>query len=428
MAKEETPKILTKKHLARQQKEEIQNRIIIIVSAVILAVVVLVVAYGILNSTVFAGTRPVAKVGNEKITATDFEKYVRFNRQQIITRYNQTVALIQAYGGDQSVINYFQPTLTQYQNQLADPETLGSTLLGQMVNDRLIRQEAKKRGITVSPDEVDTMLEEYFGYYRNGTPTPEVIPTDVPTAAASAAQLAMLATQVPTLDPNAVAPTAAPESAIIPTEAAAAPAESGPTSTPYPTATPYTVDAYHTDLASYFDSLSTIGVKEADIRTMVEFTLYYRKLFTEITADVAPTQDQVWARHILVKTEAEALAIKARYDAGENWSTLAAENSIDTSNKDNGGDLGWFGPGSMVEAFEKAAYATPVGTVSNPVQTDFGWHLIQVIGHEERPLTNTELSNLKDKTFQNWLDTAKTATTITKYDYWKEVVPSDPSL
>lgn len=382
MAKEETPKIISKKHLARQQKEEIQNRIIIIASAVILAIVVLVVAYGILNNTVFAGIRPVAKVGNEKITATEFEKYVRFNRQQIVTRYNQTVALMQSFGDNPSIASYFESTLTQYQSQLQDPEALGATLLDQMVNDRLIRQEAKKRGITVSSDEIDTILEEYFGYYRNGTPTPQ--------------------------DGAAVA--------------------SEPTVEPGPTATPYTQDAYQADLNTYYEGLTSIDVKESDIRTLVEFTLYYRKLYETITADVPSTQDQVSARHILVKTEEEALAIKARYDAGEDWAALAAENSIDSSNAKNGGDLGWFGPGSMVEAFEKAAYATPVGSVSAPVQTDFGWHLIQVVGHEERALSSTELATLKDKTFQDWLEAAKLETTITKYDLWKEIVPSDPSL
>jgi len=388
MATEETPKIISKKHLARQQKEEIQNRIIIIVSAVILAVVVLVVAYGILNNTVLAGMRPVAKIGNEKITATDFQKYVRFNRQQIVTRYNQTAALMQSFGDNPSIASYFQTTLSQYQNQLQDPEALGATLLDQMVNDRLIRQEAKKRGISVTPEEIDTILEEYFGYYRNGTPTPQAVATD------------------------ASEPTVAP----------------GPTTTPYPTATPYTQDAYQADLTNYYKGLTSIEVTESDIRTLVEFTLYYRKLYETVTADVPSNQDQVWARHILVKTEAEALAIKARLDAGEDWATLAAENSIDSSNAATGGDLGWFGPGAMVETFEKAAYATPVGSISAPVRTDFGWHLIQVAGHEERTLSSTELTNLKDKTFQDWLDAAKLETTITKYDYWKEIVPSDPSL
>ena len=133
-------------------------------------------------------------------------------------------------------------------------------------------------------------------------------------------------------------------------------------------------------------------------------------------------------RHILVDDEATALKVIERFNNGENWAALAAEYSKDTSNKDKGGDLGWFGPGAMVEAFDKVAFATPVGTISAPVKTDFGWHVIQVIGHEERTLTAEQFTALKDKAMQTWLTEAAAAAKITKTDYWKSVVPSDPSI
>ena len=91
--------------------------------------------------------------------------------------------------------------------------------------------------------------------------------------------------------------------------------------------------------------------------------------------------EQVRARHILVETEEQAKELKERLAAGEDFAALAKEHSIDRGSAARGGDLGWFGRGVMVEPFEKAAFSLKPGEVSDPVQTDFGYHLILV---EER--------------------------------------------
>lgn len=92
-----------------------------------------------------------------------------------------------------------------------------------------------------------------------------------------------------------------------------------------------------------------------------------------------PPVNEVHARHILVKTKEEADAIVKKLDAGEDFQKLANENTKDPSGKTNGGDLGFFGPGQMVPEFEKAATALEVGKYTKePVQTQFGWHIIKV--------------------------------------------------
>lgn len=83
------------------------------------------------------------------------------------------------------------------------------------------------------------------------------------------------------------------------------------------------------------------------------------------------------ASHILVATQEEAVAIKARIDAGEDFAAVATETSTDSSAA-NGGNLGWFGPGMMVAPFEAGVLALEPGAVSDPVQTDFGWHVIKL--------------------------------------------------
>ncbi len=87
--------------------------------------------------------------------------------------------------------------------------------------------------------------------------------------------------------------------------------------------------------------------------------------------------EEVKASHILVETEEEANRLKAEIESGKNFEDIAAQYSKCPSGA-NGGDLGFFPKGVMVKEFEDAAFALPVGEVSEPIKTQFGWHLILV--------------------------------------------------
>jgi peptidyl-prolyl cis-trans isomerase C len=87
--------------------------------------------------------------------------------------------------------------------------------------------------------------------------------------------------------------------------------------------------------------------------------------------------EQVRARHILVQTLQEAMDVREKItDQGEEFGSIARQISKCPSGQ-NGGDLGMFGRGQMVKPFEDAAFGLEVGKVSLPVQTQFGYHLIQ---------------------------------------------------
>ncbi len=98
-----------------------------------------------------------------------------------------------------------------------------------------------------------------------------------------------------------------------------------------------------------------------------------------------PKQEEAHARHILVKTEEEAKEIIANLDKGGDFAALAKEKSQD-SNKDEGGDLGWFGRGQMVPEFEEAAFGLEKGAYTKtPVQTQFGFHVIKLEEKRDAP-------------------------------------------
>ncbi len=109
-----------------------------------------------------------------------------------------------------------------------------------------------------------------------------------------------------------------------------------------------------------------------------------------------PKSEEVKARHILVKTKEEADAIIKQLDGGANFEELANQHTTDPSGKTTGGDLGYFGPGQMVPEFDAAAQALAVGSYSKePVQTQFGFHIIKV--EDKRPVAPPAFEQVRDQ-------------------------------
>lgn len=113
--------------------------------------------------------------------------------------------------------------------------------------------------------------------------------------------------------------------------------------------------------------------------------------------------EQTKVRHILIKPseimsedEAKALAqeLKTRAESGEEFSDLAREYSEDIGSAQEGGDLGWTNPGQMVPEFDQAMAATPVGQISDPVRSQFGWHILQVEDRREQDMTSQAVRNM----------------------------------
>ena len=105
--------------------------------------------------------------------------------------------------------------------------------------------------------------------------------------------------------------------------------------------------------------------------------LVLNMMFLPTNAAENHTITSVKASHILVETKSQADFIKSKIDGGESFETMAKKYSKCPSGE-NGGNLGYFEKGQMVPEFEDAAFELPVGKVSEPVKTEFGWHIIKV--------------------------------------------------
>ncbi len=433
MEKRRGSKTITKKHQARLEREQRQRRIILISSIIVLVLVVVLIGYGIVEQLIIEPNQPVAIVNEDDISAVDFQNRVKFERRQLVQQYLNTYQNMQLFGEDENTQAFFQQQLNQIQLQL-EPISLGQQVIDTMVDDELIKQEAARMGIVVTEADVDKYLEEALGYFPEGEPpTPTPFPTTPPTSTLSPTQLALLP---PTSTPTIVVTPTITATASLTVTATATPLPSPTASTPVsetevlePTATPFTFEAYQEIYKEVLTSFKDdINLNEKEFRAILMDQLYRQKMQEAILADFLCEQDQVWARHILVADEATAQEIIEKLNAGEDFATLAAEYSTDESNKDSGGDLGWFGSGRMVPEFEKVAFNLEVGAISEPVETQFGWHIIQSLGHEVRPLSAGECNQLQQEKFTTWLEQLRLTNNVEILDIWQDVVPTEPSI
>lgn len=429
--------VLHKKHVARLQREQQQSRMILYAFVGILAAVVLLLVYGYLDINYFQLQKPVAKVGDTEILASQFEPRVRMQRQQILAQYNQYAQYGQLFGMD------VQTQLTQLETQLNSTETIGQSVLDQMINEQLIRLEAAKRGITVSDAELNEAKQSSFAFFPNGSPTPTVTPTEV-TLPEVPAEAYKIVTKTPlptatlefTLTPEVTTgtveatvtaqPSATPTATLEPIPTAT----QGPTATASPTATPYTLEGFNTQFSDAQERMQKLGLKEKDYLEFFDLQVLERKLLDDLTAELPRVEKQVWARHILVADEVTALTVIERLNSGEDFAVLAKELSTDTGSAQNGGDLGWFGSGAMVAEFETAAFALekPGDYTTTPVASDFGFHIIQLIAKQDRPLTAEQYDAAKNKVFSEWLTAAREEYGVETFDIWKQHVPTEPNF
>ncbi len=397
-------------YLSRAEREARAQRWVLIGIGVALGLALIVLLVGIIMEGFVRPNQPIAVVNGVAVTTADFEKRVRLERWQS----GQLLVNVANLYGVEMLTSENSPFYQQVVQLLPGQEAmLGSQVRDQMVDEILIRQEAAAREITADAAEIDARIEEFFGYNPNPEePTPTLAPSATPTPIVS-----------PTPSP---VPTATPEPEETPL----------PTSTPLPTVTPQpTLTAE--ELATRYQEISTeylaeaarvSGMSQEEIRAVFEVQVLRAKLQEAVTADIGPIEEQVNVRQILVSTEEEAQDVLTALAEGESFAELARAISIDTTSGRQGGELGWAGRGRYVPEFEDAVFNGEIGPIIGPVQSDYGYHIIQIRAREDRELTDAELEQKRQTAFTDWLAEQRAAAEISyPYDY-TDRTPDDPTI
>ncbi len=182
---------------------------------------------------------------------------------------------------------------------------------------------------------------------------------------------------------------------------------------------------------TFNQALEANGIKESEVKKDLETNLKAKKL-VEDTIDISEDEmksyfdenkdsfdqpEQVKASHILVKDEKTANEVKKKLSDGEKFAELAKEYSTDTASKEDGGDLGYFSKEDMVQEFSDAAFDLNVNEISEPVKTEYGYHVIKVIDKKAAQDANYEnskeeikqllLENKFQSEYPTWLEETK---------------------
>ena len=414
------------KFVAQKEKEDQQKRTIIIATIVVLVAVFSLVAYGVLDKYVLKPKTPIVQLDSRNVNVVEFEQRVRYQRFQIINQTYQLIEFVQSLGGTPDIFAYFEQQIILATTQLSQPLLIGQEVIQTISDDLIILAEAEKMGIEVDEAQIDQEIRSVFGYFPEGTPTPIPINEPLPTSTMTSLQMTLVPpTDSPEEDQEenqSTLPTNTPQIEEAPE------GEPDPTATPLLIPTEYTLDLYEVNYQNYMDVLTNEEIKEQTFRDMVGMYLIRKELMNILSADITQTQEQIWVRHILVEDELTALEVTDKLADGQDFVVLAAEYSSDETNKDNGGDLGWFALGMMVQPFEEAAFALEVGEISDPVQTDFGWHILQALGKEQMPIDEAALENLRNQAFSEWMIEKRLEYELEINEDWISFVPSEPVL
>ncbi len=181
------------------------------------------------------------------------------------------------------------------------------------------------------------------------------------------------------------------------------------------------VQEYYSILGSdqaWQDWLIQNGYTEPEFREALRLDLITQRLI-ETVVDLDQPVLHVHARHILVYTAEEAAAVVARLDNGEDFAAVAQAVSQDITTAQNGGDLGWFTREQLLEPIvAEVAFSLEPGEYTGPVITRLGYHIIQTLAFEERPLTPTspeEQAQFTQIVFEQWLADQLDAAVIERY-------------
>lgn len=394
-------------HLSRRERDSLMRRAVMAGAGFVALLIAGILLYAYLNEYVFQARAVVARVGDTTIRANTYSTALgtEFAHRVFLTRQVQEILpklVNEEVDTAANLSNGASRLLAQQEQQL---QFLPSFTLEQMIEAVIVRQEGEERGYTYTDDEREQAVAAYLNEIsetevRNRIvslipPPPldvlEVTPLTADDEIRQSDVLLMREELAKTPTPTPLPPTPTP------TPVPVTPTPLVPTPTP---ALDARIEAY----------LAATGMTREVFDQRVQDAWWRQRLERETIEAVPASSAQVRARHILVSNAEDAALAKERLDAGEDFADLAAEMSVDPGTKDKGGELGWFPKGVMTPTFQEAAFALEPGQVSDPVQSPFGFHIIEVLERaEDVPLEPNALTQLQLRAFSTFLAERKEA-------------------
>ena len=350
----QSPKLQREYRSHAEREHEIQRWVIIGTIAAIV-VVVLLLGITIVSDQIITPNQVVASVDGQNVTVSQFQKRVRIERYLRNQQLTQQMQIYTTYYGatQQQAAQQLQqqePYAT-WIKELQVSDQMGLKMVDTMIDEQLIRNAAKEKGITVSQVDIDEQINKFFGY----TP-PKVVSADA-TAEATAT-----VTPTPTITPTPfVSPTPSP----VPTATATTAVTPTITVTPIATLPPTATSTGDEQKKQFQDNRDTVfrdlrkktSMSDADLNAYFELQALRIKLQDAVSTDITTTGQFVNARHILVATEEEAKDVINALNAGESFADLAKSVSTDTNSGAKGGELGWSPVTNYVKEFQDAVKA-----------------------------------------------------------------------
>jgi len=394
-----TPKKqLTRKQRSHLEEERRVERILIWGVSIVAILIVGVLGYGVVAERIIEPREPVAIVDEAPITTADFKARVKFRRLQLTNQLSylyqqqQAMAAQDSESGGQSLQEYFQQQIDNLQSQLApeNAESLGRQVLDQMIQERLVQQEAERRDIDVTAEEVQSEVHANFGYDPDATPVPTVSPPVTATESLTTSQ-----------------------------------------PTPAPAPTQMTESDFREMYNRYVqEGLKPIGISEQQYRSWVRASLLTEQLQADMKEELPQQADQVELRFLSVGSEERANELVARLDGGEDFEALAEEIKEDEESPGSSSELSWLPQDVLADRLGEELAATvfnlDVGEHTEPVtlgEEGQSYYIFEVTGHEERELDDAILEQMAQERFQSWLEAQQS---LVERRSIQGVVPTEP--
>ncbi len=404
----------TRKQVARSKKEQEQLRLFYMGLGLVGILIVIVLAFGLLQSYVIEPNATAASVNGQDISNGEYWARLPYERFLLLDSLRQIEAEVGNLPPSDEDDQFSQMIRNQYiqlANQISQQlGVVDRQTLDTMIADTLVETEAQSRDLTVSEDEITEAINRFVAGKQGALTAQSAQETSTARAEASVTAAFWTPTPTPTFVPP---PTLETTEELTPT---ATPANT-PTPAPTPTLNVITPGDLSTQYTNWLNTLADeADLDEATYRQFIKFSVLRNKLRDALADETPNVAEQSHARHILVETEEEANKVIDRLAKGEDFAELAEELTLDTGSGANGGDLDFASRGRFVPAVDDAVFTLPLGQISEPIETQFGWHVIEVLEREERELSPADYSQQQRAAFSAWLDEAREAAEIE--DYW----------